>query len=213
MTALPPIRVLIVDDHALVRTGLGAFLQVYDDLDLVGEAESGEEAVRLCEQLRPDVILMDLVLPQMDGATTTRVIRERWPQIQVVALTSFRDEDWVERALQAGAVGYVLKNVPADRLADAIRAAHAGRPTLAPEATEVLVQATRRGPDPGHDLTPREREVLTLLVEGLSNKEIAGRLGVSYSTSAAHVSSILGKLGAANRAEAVAVAIRHELVP
>jgi NarL family two-component system response regulator LiaR len=210
-----PIRVMIVDDHALVRTGLGTFLLAYEDLVLVAEAESGEEALDLCEQLEPDVILMDLVMPGMDGAAVTRAIRERWPQTQIIALTSFKDQEWVEKALQAGAVGYLLKNVGADELADAIRAAHAGRSTLAPEATQALVLAARsasEGPRPGHDLTPREHEVLALLVEGLSNAEIAARLHISHSTTATHVSSILSKLSVSSRAEAVALALRSKLV-
>jgi NarL family two-component system response regulator LiaR len=207
---------MIVDDHALVRTGLGAFLQVYDDLELVAEAESGEEALHLCEQLQPDVVLMDLVMPGMDGAAAIRAIRERWPQIQVVALTSFKDEEWVEKALQAGAVGYLLKNVSADELADAVRAARAGRATLAPEATQALVRAVHaasEAPGPSDDLTSREHQVLALLVEGLSNPEIAERLSISRSTAAGHVSSILSKLGVSNRAEAVSLAIRSNLVP
>lgn len=215
MNEIDPIRVMIVDDHALVRTGLGTFLLAYDDLALVAETESGEEALDLCEQLEPDVVLMDLVMPGMDGAATTRAIRERWPQTQIIALTSFKDQEWVEKALQAGAVGYLLKNVGADELADAIRAAHAGRPTLAPEAIQALVQAARsasEGPKPGHDLTPREHEVLALLVEGLSNAEIAKRLHISHSTTATHVSSILSKLGVSSRAEAVALALRSKLV-
>jgi NarL family two-component system response regulator LiaR len=211
-----PIRVMIVDDHALVRTGLGAFLQVHDDLELVGEAESGEEALGLCGQLRPDVVLMDLVMDAMDGTVATRIIRERWPQTQVLALTSFQDQEWVEGALQAGAVGYLLKNVSSDELARAIRAAHAGRATLAPEATQALVRAVQgAGDSPRSDygLTPRERQVLALLAEGLSNPQIAERLSISRSTAAAHVSSILSKLGVANRAEAVSLAIRSDLVP
>jgi NarL family two-component system response regulator LiaR len=206
---------MVVDDHALVRTGLGAFLQVYHDLELVAEAESGEEALRLCERLQPDVVLMDLVLPGMDGATATRAIRERWPQTQVVALTSFKDQEWVERALQAGAVGYLLKNVSTDELANAVRAAHAGRATLAPEATQALVRAVQAagdGSSSDYDLTTREREVLALLIEGLSNPGIAKRLSISRSTAAAHVSSILSKLGVSNRAEAISLAIRSNLV-
>jgi NarL family two-component system response regulator LiaR len=215
MNVIDPIRVMIVDDHALVRTGLGTFLLAYDDLALVAEAESGEEALDLCEQLEPDVVLMDLVMPGMDGAAATRAIRERWPQTQVIALTSFKDQEWVEKALQAGAVGYLLKNVGADEVADAIRAAHAGRPTLAPEATQALLQAARsagEGPRLGHDLTPREHEVLALLAEGLSNAAIAKRLHISHSTTATHVSSILSKLGVSSRAEAVALALRSKLV-
>src|SRR5215208_162397 len=128
------IRVMIVDDHAVVRSRLGAFLLVFDDLELVGEASSGKEALQLAERVQPQVILMDLVMPDMDGAATTHAIRARWPNIQVLALTSFREDEMVKNALQAGAIGYLLKNVSADELADAIRAAHMGRPTLAPEA-------------------------------------------------------------------------------
>jgi NarL family two-component system response regulator LiaR len=212
MSETGTIRVMIVDDHAMVRTGLGTFLLVYEDLELVAEAGSGKEALQLCEEFQPDVILMDLVMPGMDGAATTQAVRERWPQVQVVALTSFKDREWVEKAMQAGAVGYLLKNVGADELADAIRAAHAGQPTLAPEATQALIQTATQGPAPDYDLTPREHEVLALLVEGLSNPEISERLCISRATSAAHVSHILSKLGVSNRAEAVSLALRRKLV-
>jgi NarL family two-component system response regulator LiaR len=207
---------MIVDDHALVRSGLGAFLKMYDDLEFVAEAESGEDALELCAHLDLDVIMMDMVMPGMDGAAATSAIRKRWPHIQVIALTSFKDPEWVRKALQAGAVGYLLKNVQADQLAEAIRAACAGRSTLAPEATQALVQAVRTPsmePKLGHDLTPREREVLALLTHGFTNAEIAERLTVSHSTAATHVSSILSKLGVSNRAEAVSLALRHHLVP
>jgi NarL family two-component system response regulator LiaR len=206
------IRVMLVDDHAVVRSGLSAFLMAYGDLELVGEAASGQEAVARCSHLDPDVILMDLVMPGMDGAEATRAIRRQRPDVQVIALTSFAEEELVKAALEAGAIGYLLKDVAADELAAAIRAAHRGRPTLAPEATQVLLRATRGSPRLGDDLTPREREVLALLALGKTNREIAQALTVSNSTAKFHVSSILSKLGAASRTEAVALALQHKLV-
>lgn len=207
-----PIRVMLVDDHTVVRSGLGAFLMAFDDLEFVGEAGSGEQAVRLCDSLQPDVVLMDLVMPGMDGAAATKAIREKCPDIQVIALTSFKEEDLVQGALEAGAIGYLLKNVSADELAEAIRSAHAGKPTLAPEAAQALIQASRRPPAVGEDLTPRENEVLALMVDGLSNPEIAERLVVSRSTAKFHVSSILTKLGVSSRTEAVALALQQKIV-
>ena len=206
------IRVLLVDDHAVVRSGLGAFLMAFEDLELIAEAKSGEDAVALCNRFHPDVVLMDLKMPGMGGAEATRQIREHWPDIQVVALTSFKDKEMVENAMEAGAIGYLLKNVSADELAEAIRAADSGEPTLAPEAAQALIQSTRQKPEIGFDLTDREREVLALMAEGMSNPEIAEELMVSRSTVKFHVSNILSKLGADSRTEAVALALQHDLV-
>lgn len=212
MSESKPIRVMIVDDHAVVRSGLAAFLMVFDDLELVAQAGGGEEALRRCQENELDVVLMDLVMPDMDGAQTTRAIRAAHPHIQVVALTSFREEELVQGALQAGAISYLLKNVAADELADAIRAAHAGRSTLSPEATEALIHATTQPPKRDYELTPREKEVLALMVQGHSNREIAEALVVSHSTAKFHVSSILSKLGVTSRTEAVALAVQEDLV-
>jgi NarL family two-component system response regulator LiaR len=208
-----PIRVMLVDDHTMVRRGLAAFLKVFDDLQLAGEAESGAAAIQLCAEVMPDVILMDMVMPDMDGAAATRAIRQRFPQVQVIALTSFKEGDLVKNALEAGAIGYLLKDVSADELVRAIRAAHAGRVTLSPEAAQALVETTNQPQAPGLDLTERELEVLALMVEGLNNTQIAGRLSVSSSTIKSHVSNILSKLGVASRTEAVTLALRSRLIP
>lgn len=214
MTEADPIRVILVDDHAMLRKGLRFFLAGFDDLELVGEAASGKEAIRLCAELVPDVVLMDMVMPDMDGATATQFIRQQTPTVEVIALTSFQEEDLIERALQAGAISYLLKNVSAQALAEAIRQAHAGHSTLAPEATEVLVKATRqRAGQHDYGLTERELEVLSLLVEGLSNAVIAERLVISIATAKFHVRGILSKLGVSSRTEAVALALQQDLIP
>jgi len=211
-TSSPRIRVMVVDDHTMVRRGLATFLKVFDDLELAGEAASGQAAVQLCAQLQPDVVLMDMVMPDMDGATATRLIRKQSPLIQVIALTSFKEEILVQSALQAGAIGYLLKDVSVDELAQAIRAAHAGRTTLSPEAAQALVHAASQPPAPGSDLTERERAVLALMVEGLNNTQIAARLTVSPSTVKSHVSNILSKLAVASRTEAVTLALHNRQV-
>ncbi len=208
------IRVLIVDDHPVVRSGLAALLLAFEDFALAGEAANGAEAIRMYDKLSPDVVLMDLMMPQMDGAAATRAIREKHPNAHILALTSFKEEDLVQNALKAGAIGYLLKSIPADELANAIRAAKMGKPTLAPEATEALIHAATHAyePAPGDELTPREKEVLNLMKDGLNNNEIAEKLFVSVSTVKFHVSSILSKLGVGNRTEAVAMAIKQNLV-
>jgi NarL family two-component system response regulator LiaR len=212
MNATPPIRVMLVDDHNVVRSGLAAFLKAYDDLQLVGEARNGLEAVGLCRRETPDVILMDLMMPEMDGIAATRAILSDHPDVKIIAMTSFEEESLVHGVLAAGAISYLLKNVSADELAKAIRDAAAGRSTLAPEAARVLVQATRPVNEPAGDLTERERDVLHLLVQGESNQQIAEAMVISIATVKAHVSSILSKLGVSSRAEAMAYAIKHKLV-
>jgi NarL family two-component system response regulator LiaR len=203
---------MIVDDHKMVRSGLSAFLQAYDDLELVAEADSGERALALCHKHHPDVILMDLVMPKMDGAETTAAILKNCPAMKVIALTSFKEQSLVESALQAGAIGYLLKNVDADELAAAIRQVYEGKPTLAPEAAQVLIQASRQPYKHGIDLTEREKEVLALLVEGYTNPKIAEELVVSKSTVKFHVSSILNKLQVSTRTEAVSRALQENLL-
>ncbi len=211
MTDEPRIKILLVDDHAVVRSGLGAFLSVVPDLELVGEAENGDEAVRRCGLLQPDVILMDLMMPGTDGVTATRLIHEKYPAGHVLALTSFPEDDLVQNALQAGATGYLMKNVSARELAEAIRAAHKGKMTLSPEAAQALSHAAAQQAA-GVELTDREREVLKLMVEGLNNAEIAERLVVSLSTVKYHISNILSKLQVDNRVAAVTLAIQKKLV-
>jgi NarL family two-component system response regulator LiaR len=211
MTKTNPIRVLIIDDHGMVRKGLIAYLKIKPDLEVVGEGRDGKEAIALCEQLQPDVVLMDLIMPELGGIAATRAIHKNWPNIQVIALTSFQERDLVQDVLQAGAISYLLKNISGDDLADAIRAAYLGRPTLAPEAVQSLIRHDE-SEQIGKDLTRREREVLALLVKGLNNPEIADRMSVSRATVKVHVSNVLSKLGVSNRAEAISVAIQNKLV-
>lgn len=210
-----PIRLLIADDHEMVRRGLMFFLGTASDITVVGQAANGTQALRMCRDLQPDVVLMDIVMPDMDGVSATAAIKNAQPNIQVIALTSFHDEALVPRVLQAGAIGYLLKDVGAEGLADAIRSASLGKTTLAPEGTQALVNRTVRPQSDqrlGTNLTAREREVLALMVRGMTNQEIAEHLVVSRSTVNFHVSSILGKLQVSGRAQAVALAVQNRLM-
>lgn len=205
------IKIMLVDDHAVVRSGLSAFLSVNPDLELVAEAENGEQAVVRAGLLKPDVILMDLMMPIMDGVAATQAIKKQNPRIQIIALTSFQEDELVQNALKAGAIGYLMKNVTARELAAAIKAAKDGKMTLSPEAAQALVRATQQAQETD-GLTERERDVLKLMVEGLNNAEIAERLVVSLSTVKYHISNILMKLGVDNRVAAVTMAIQKKLV-
>ncbi len=211
MNTSQTIRVMLVDDHNVVRSGLSTFLRAYDDLEIVGEAKNGLEAVHLCHEKQPDVILMDLMMPEMDGIVATQAILAECPQIKIIAMTSFEDEKLVQGVLAAGAISYLIKNVTSDELAKAIRDAVSGKPTLSPEAAKVLIQATRPTKQPLVDLTEREQEVLKLVVQGLSNQQIADSLFISITTVKAHISNILSKLGVSSRAEAIAYALKHNL--
>jgi NarL family two-component system response regulator LiaR len=203
---------MTVDDHEILRSGITYSLQAYKDLELVCEARSGEEALQLCAESQPDVVLMDMAMPGMDGVETTRAIRAEHPQVQVLALTSFYDKDLVQRAMQAGAVGYLVKGGSARELAEAIRVAHTGQTILSQEAAQALIQPDKAPAELGNDLTRRELEVLALLAKGMSNAEIAQQLAISSSTASHHVRAVRSKLGAANRAEAVALALQHGLI-
>jgi len=211
MSEQKKIRVMIVDDHAVVRSGLGAFLAVVPDLDLVGEAENGEQAVVRAKALHPDVILMDLMMPGMDGVSATRSIKEHNPSIQIIALTSFQEDELVQNAMKAGAIGYLMKNVSVRELESAIRAAKEGKMILSPEAAQSLVRATQQAAET-ETLTVREQEILKLMVDGLNNAEIAERIVVSLSTVKYHISNILMKLGVENRVAAVTMAIQRKLI-
>ncbi|MBK9121602.1 MAG: response regulator transcription factor [Chloroflexi bacterium] len=206
------IRIVLADDHDMVRKGLRVLLEQFDDLEIVGEARDGQAAIDVCRELKPDVLLLDMTMPQMNGLTALPLLRQHCPETQVIALTSFGDPDTVQTAIKNGAISYLMKNVTGDELASAIRKAHGGQPTLSPEATQVLMRAATQPPPLGHDLTEREREVLALMAEGLNNRMIGERLYISSSTVKNHVSSILSKLGTISRTQAVALAVEHGLV-
>jgi NarL family two-component system response regulator LiaR len=206
------IRILLVDDHAVVRSGLSKFLMVNKDLELVGEASDGAEAIQMTGMHKPDVILMDLMMPGMDGITATHAIHQKFPSVKIIALTSFSEQNMVQGALQAGAIGFLQKNVTASELGSAIRSAHAGRMTLSPEAAQALAQTVTQSHLPGNGLTDRERDVLRCMVEGLNNNEIAGKLVISLGTVKFHISNIFQKLGVDSRVEAVKMGIEQKII-
>ena len=207
-----PIRVMLVDDHLMVRDGLRTFLSLQDDLQVVAEASDGQEAIDLCPQSQPNVVLMDILMPGMDGPTATQKIVANFPEVKVIALTSFVETELVQSALQSGAISYLLKDVRPERLAQAIRDAYQGKGMVDAPAAQALVNASTQLAAPELDLTPREMEILTLMVEGATNKEIAKRLTISAGTTRFHISNILSKMGVRNRTEAVSLALHSGLV-
>ncbi len=213
---MDPITVMLIDDHRVVRQGLRDFLELQDDIEIVGEAASGEEGVALARELLPDVVLMDLVMPGIDGVETTRRLKAVSPSTKVIVLTSFADDNKVFPAIKAGAISYLLKDVSPEDLAHAIRAAQRNEAVLHPEVAARLMQefsTPRPNEAPVEQLTPRELEVLRLIARGKSNKEIADTLIVSEKTVKTHVSNILSKLHLADRTQAAIYALRQRLVP
>ncbi len=212
MNTSSTIQVLLVDDHNVVRSGLATFLKAYEDLKLVGEAKNGAEAILLCHKVKPDVILMDLMMPEMDGISATRAILAEFPEIKIIAMTSFDEPGLVHDVLAAGATGYLLKNITAEELAKAIQDAVSGKSTLSPEAAQALIQATRATKQAACDLTEREMEALQLVVKGKSNQQIADEMMVTIATVKAHISNILAKFQVSSRSEAIAYALKNKIV-
>lgn len=212
MSTVQPIKVLIADDHAMVRVGLATILESLDDMTLVGQATNGNEAIEMCANLQPEVVLMDVKMPGMDGVKATAEIKLRFPEIKIIVITSYEDTNIVNSALQAGAIGYLLKNVSASMLGNAIRSARNNQPTLAPEATQALIEASKSTQPAAFEITERELEVLHYIVKGMSNAEIAIKLQISRFTVKNHISSIFSKLDVASRTEAATIAIQNHLV-
>lgn len=206
------IKVLIADDHLVIRSGIKAILSVYDGINFVGEASDGQEVIEMCGKYKPDVVLMDLIMPGVDGIKATTIITEKYPDIKVIVLSSFKDSTLVEGSLEAGAISYLLKNASADEIVTAVRDASTGKSTISPEITQVLVSKMKKSNTIKYNLTRREKEILVLMIEGLSNKEIAKRLVVSNHAVKFHVSNVLNKLGVYSRSGAVSIALKQNLV-
>jgi two-component system, NarL family, response regulator LiaR len=212
MSQSNPIRILIVDDHAMVRSGLEMFLLAYDDLQLAGEAGNGMEALDLAGKLKPDVILMDIFMPSMDGVQATSEIHSKYPDIKIIVLTSFTEPQLIHDAINAGVSGYLSKNTTANELSNAIRSVYAGNTIFSPEVTQSLMNQPTLTGSKFHNLTAREKEILTMMTSGKSNTEISKQLTISLSTIKFHVSNILSKLNARSRGEAVSIAVKNHLL-
>jgi two-component system, NarL family, response regulator LiaR len=212
MTEKKIIKVIVVDDHPLVRHGIKTVFEAYDDIEMIAEAENGKDAIEICAKYKPDVVIMDMVMPILDGAEATRELVKRFPDIKVIALTSFNDKDLIKKSLKAGAVSFILKNISGAKLVKTIKDVHKGKFVLSPNATKIMLTELREQSDDNVKLTKREKEILALVVEGLSNKEIAKRLFLSNSTIQFHVSNVLSKLGVSKRTEAAYLALKQKLV-
>jgi NarL family two-component system response regulator LiaR len=206
------IRILVVDDHSITRDGVKALLSIYEDLDYAGGANNGKEAVEMCKKIKPDVVLMDIEMPVMDGIDAASIIREENPAIKIIALTSFADKKLVGAAIKAGAISYILKNVSPDKIAETIRDAFAGKSNLSPEATQAIIEEVKEPSPNKFSFTKQEMNILNLIVKGYSNKTIASKLYISQHTVKFHIGNILSKLGAETRTEAAAIATRNKLV-
>jgi NarL family two-component system response regulator LiaR len=212
MTEKNIIKVMVVDDHPLVRHGIKTVFEAYDDILLVAEAENGKEAIEMYEKCLPDIVLMDMMMPVLDGSEATSLLIKRWPDAKIIALTSFNDNDLIKNSLKAGAVSYLLKDVSGAKLVKTIKDIHNGKFALSSHATRILLSELRAKTNENIKLTNREIEILALIVEGLPNKEIAKRLFLSNSTVQFHVSNILSKLGVSKRTEAAYLALKQKLV-
>lgn len=206
------IRVVVADDHPLVRHGIKTVFEAYDDIEVVAEAENGKEVIEICEKYKPDIVIMDMVMPILDGAEATSQLINKFPDIKVIALTSFNDKDLIKKSLKAGAISFILKNITGAKLVKTIKDVYKGKYELSTYATKILLTELREKNDDNINLTKREKEILTLIVEGLSNKEIAKRMFLSNSTIQFHVSNVLSKLGVSKRTEAAYLALKQKLV-